>query len=57
MRNVPACATNVLVVNCVDGSDPECVDQNCEGTLAAQQATEELAALTSLALELKTIVR
>jgi hypothetical protein len=53
---VPACATNVLLVNCVDCSDPECVDQNCEGTLAAQQATE-LAALRSLSLEPKTIVR
>jgi hypothetical protein len=46
-----------LLVNCVDCSDPECLDPHCEGTLAAQQATEALAGLKSLALELKAIVR
>jgi hypothetical protein len=54
---VPARATNALLVNCVDCSAPERVDQNCEGTMAAEQATEELAALKSLALELKSFVR
>jgi hypothetical protein len=41
----------------VDCSDPECDDPNCEGTMAAAQATEELAALKALSLELKAIVR
>ena len=43
--------------DCVGCSNLECVDPNCEGTMAAQQATEELAALKALSLELKTIVR
>jgi HK97 family phage prohead protease len=46
-----------LAGDCVDCSDPECDDPNCEGTMAAAQATEELAALKALSLELKAIVR
>ncbi|WP_051978651.1 HK97 family phage prohead protease [Edaphobacter aggregans] len=41
--------------DCIDCSDPDCTDPNCEGTKARQDA-EELAALKSLALSLKTIV-
>ena len=46
-----------LAGDCVDCSDAECDDPNCEGSMAAQQATEELAALKALAMELKAIRR
>ena len=46
-----------LLADCVNCDDPDCVDPNCEGSIAAQQAAEELAALKALSTELKTIAR
>jgi hypothetical protein len=45
-----------LAGDCEDCSDPECTDPNCEGSKARQAAEEELEALKSFAMELKTIV-
>jgi hypothetical protein len=45
-----------LAGNCADCSDPTCEDQNCEGSMAAQEEVEQLAALKSLATSLKSLV-
>jgi HK97 family phage prohead protease len=45
-----------LAGDCEDCSDPECTDPNCEGSMKAQKAAEELAALKSFAVTLKSLV-
>jgi hypothetical protein len=53
-----ACMCNeCLAGDCLDCSTLDRDDPNCEGNVAASQAAEELAALKSFSLELKTIVR
>jgi HK97 family phage prohead protease len=44
-----------LAGDCADCSDPECVDSNCEGSVKARQAAEELAMLKVFAVSLKSI--
>jgi HK97 family phage prohead protease len=45
-----------LAGDCADCSNPDCVDPNCEGSMKAQQAAEELALLKSFALSIKNAV-
>jgi HK97 family phage prohead protease len=44
-----------LESDCVDCSDPTCTDPNCEGSMKAAKAAEELAMLKSFAVSLKGI--
>jgi hypothetical protein len=44
-----------LAGHCEDCSDPECTDPNCEGSVKARQAAEELAMLKAFEMELKGI--
>lgn len=45
-----------LAGDCEDCSDPECTDPNCEGSMKAAKAAEELAMLKEFAISLKTYV-
>ena len=44
-----------LAGDCADCSDDECIDPNCEGSMKARQAAEELAMLKSFDASLKAI--
>jgi HK97 family phage prohead protease len=46
-----------LAGDCEDCSDPECDDPNCEGSMKAAKAAEDLAALKSFAVSIKQVTR